>query len=368
MSDEPIWVNVPGGAYPIFIGYDLFARSSAFWRSLRPSVCIISHAEIASHYFPSLEKALVNAGAKKITSFLIPSGDANKTLSFADKIWSFLATQHYHRDTTLVALGGGMIGDLVGFTAACYMRGIDLVQCPTSLLAQVDAAVGGKTAVNHPLAKNLIGLFHQPKGVLADLGTLSTLPDREFVSGLAELIKYGVTLDIDLFEWLEAELPAILSRQPKALEHAVSSACRLKAQVVSIDERDQSERMILNFGHTVAHAVEKFYDYEKYLHGEAVAMGMLVALRLSLELGYANTKLLDRLVEMLTKASLPTSLPNEITIEAILANIRQDKKHSGNKTRWILIESLGQARIQEDVPETTVRAALKACGASDFVT
>lgn len=364
MSDEPIWVNVPGGTYPILIGYDLFARSSVFRHCLQPSVCIISHAEIAAHYFPQVEKALVNAGAKKITTFLVPSGDANKTLPYAEKIWSFLANQHYHRDTTLIALGGGMIGDLVGFSAACYMRGVDVIQCPTSLLAQVDAAIGGKTAVNHQMGKNLIGLFHQPKGVFADLSTLSTLPDREFVAGLAELIKYGVALDRSLFEWLEAELPAILSRQPQALEHAVRCACQIKARVVSVDEKDRGERMVLNFGHTVAHAIEKHYHYEKYLHGEAVAMGMLVALRLSLELGQASAHLLDRLVFMLTKAGLPICLPNDITIEAILANIQQDKKHSGNKTRWVLAESLGQARINEDVPETTVRAVLKACGAT----
>lgn len=364
MSDEPIWVKVPGGAYPIFVGYDLFARSPAFWQRLQPSVCIISHAEIAAHYFPRLEKALVNAGARKITTFLVPSGDANKTLPFAEKIWSFLANQQYHRDATLVALGGGMIGDLVGFSAACYMRGVDVIQCPTSLLAQVDAAIGGKTAVNHPMGKNLIGLYHQPKGVWVDLSTLSTLPDREFVAGLAELIKYGVILEPALFEWLETDFPAILSRQPTALEHAVRSACQIKARVVSIDERDQGERMVLNFGHTVAHAIEKHYHYEKYLHGEAVAMGMFVALRLSLELGCANAHLLDRLVRMLTKAGLPISLPNGITIEAILANIQQDKKHFGNKTRWVLVESLGKARISEDVPEATVRAVLKACGAT----
>jgi len=364
MSDEPVWVHVPGGTYPIFIGHDLFAHPKLFQHRIQSAVCIVSHPEIAAHYFPRLEKALVNAGVSKINTLLIPSGDQHKTIAYAEKIWSFLLTQRYHKETTLIALGGGMLGDLVGYSAACYMRGVDVIQCPTSLLAQVDAAIGGKTAVNHPLGKNTIGLYYQPKMVLADLNTLNTLPAREFIAGLAELIKYGVILVPDLFEWLEANLSQVLSRDPVLLEYAIKAACQIKADVVAKDEKDRGLRLVLNFGHTIAHAIESIYHYEKYLHGEAVAMGMIVALRLSLELGLAHANLLDRLILMLTKAGLPTSLPDGITAEAILAKIQLDKKHSQGQIQWVLVESLGQARISEEVPITTIRAALKASGAT----
>lgn len=361
---EPIWVNVQGGAYPIFVGSDLFANPALFQQRLQRAVCVISHPEIAAHYFPQVEKALVHAGANKITTFLIPSGDQHKTLSSAEKIWTYLLTQQYHRDTSLIALGGGMIGDLVGYSAAAYMRGVDVIQCPTSLLAQVDAAIGGKTAVNHPLCKNAIGHYHQPKLVFADVSTLATLPEREFISGLAELIKYGVILDPELFEWLETHLNRVLSRDLAALEYAVRAACQIKAQVVTQDEKETGLRLLLNFGHTVAHAIENIYQYEKYLHGEAVAMGMIVAMRLSIEMGLAHIDLLDRLIAMLTKAGLPISLPDGITTEAILAKIQLDKKHSLGKIRWVLVESLGKARISEEVPITTLQGVLKESGAA----
>ncbi|MGE3317853.1 MAG: 3-dehydroquinate synthase [Candidatus Berkiella sp.] len=362
--EEPLWVTVPSGAYPVFIGYDLLAKASLFQQHIRKAACIISHPEIAAHYFPRLEKALIQAGVKKMTTLLLPSGESHKTLVYAEKIWSYLLTQHYHRDTSIVALGGGMIGDLAGFSAACYMRGIDVIHCPTSLLAQVDAVIGGKTAVNHPLGKNMIGVFHQPKMVLADLSTLSTLPQREFIAGIAELIKYGLVLDPAFFAWLEENLSLLLARDSKALHHVVITACRIKAEVVRKDERDTAERIVLNFGHTIAHAIENSYDYEKYLHGEAVAMGMMVAMRLSLELGWGELNLLERLISLLTKAGLPISLPDGITTAAIFARIRQDKKHSNGQIGWVLVESLGKARVIEDVPESTVRAVLEASGAT----
>jgi 3-dehydroquinate synthase len=361
---EPIWVNVQGGAYPVFVGHDLFAHPRLFQQHLQSAVCIISHPEIAAHYFPKVEKALVHSGVNKITTFLIPSGDQHKTLAFAEKIWSFLLTQQYHRDTSLIALGGGMIGDLVGYSAACYMRGVDVIQCPTSLLAQVDAAIGGKTAVNHPLCKNAIGHYHQPKLVLADVSMLATLPTREFIAGLAEIIKYGVILDPSLFEWLEAHLVQLLTKDQAALEYVVRAACRIKAGVVSQDEKEAGLRLVLNFGHTIAHAIENIYHYEKYLHGEAVAMGMIVAMRLSLEMRLAPENLLDRLISMLAKAGLPTSLPDGITAEAILTKIQLDKKHLRGKIRWVLVESLGQTRISEEVPITTLRKVLMESGAT----
>ncbi len=361
---EPIWVNLPGGGYPIFVGYDLLSQEKLFQPHIHKAVCIISHPEIAAHYFPLLEKTLQKAGAQKITTLLLPSGDAEKTLANAEKIWSFLLSQHYGRDSTLIALGGGMVGDLVGFCAGCYMRGIKVIQCPTSLLAQIDAAIGGKTAVNHPGSKNLIGLFHQPQMVMADVNTLATLPQREFIAGLAEAIKYGIAVDSALFEWLEAHLPAILSRQTKSLEQLIRWCCQIKARIVAQDERDQGSRMVLNFGHTVAHAIESIYHYEKYLHGEAVAVGMLVAMRLSLERGYVSVNLLDRLITLLTAAGLPVLLPEEITSGEILAKIQQDKKHSAGQLRWVLIESLGQARMCENIPESTISAVLKASGAT----
>ncbi|HSF71349.1 MAG TPA: 3-dehydroquinate synthase family protein, partial [Methylotenera sp.] len=215
-----------------------------------------------------------------------------------------------------------------------------------------------------PLCKNAIGHYHQPKLVFADVSTLATLPEREFVSGLAELIKYGVILDPELFEWLETHLNRVLSRDLAALEYAVRAACQIKAQVVTQDEKETGLRLLLNFGHTVAHAVENIYQYEKYLHGEAVAMGMIVAMRLSIEMGLAHIDLLDRLIAMLTKAGLPISLPDGITTEAILAKIQLDKKHSLGKIRWVLVESLGKARISEEVPITTLQGVLKESGAA----
>lgn len=362
--EEPLWVNAPSGAYPIFIGDELLANSACFVGRTHKAACIISHPEIAAHYFPRLEKALASAGVKKITTLLLPSGEAHKTLATAEKIWSYLLTHHYHRDTSLISLGGGMIGDLAGFGGACYMRGIDVIHCPTSLLAQVDAAIGGKTAVNHPLGKNMIGAFHQPKMVLADISTLRTLPDREYIAGLAELVKYGMILDPELFAWLEENLTLILDRNSTALHYVVKRACQIKAAVVTKDERETAERIVLNFGHTVAHAVESSYQYEKYLHGEAVAMGMVAAMRLSLEIGLADATLLERLMLLLTKAGLPVSLPDGITTAAIFAKIRQDKKQANEEIRWVLVETLGKARVTTDVPHSTVRAVLEASGAT----
>ncbi|MCS5710035.1 3-dehydroquinate synthase [Candidatus Berkiella aquae] len=355
---------MPAKAYPIFVGYDLLAQPNLFQSHLHKAVCVVSHPEIAASYFPLLEQTLQKAGARKITSLLLPAGDAHKTLAFAEKIWSFLSNLHYHRDTTLIALGGGMIGDLVGYSGACYMRGLDVIQCPTSLLAQVDAAIGGKTAVNLQNSKNLIGLFHQPRMVLSDLNTLQTLPNREFIAGLAELIKYGVILDAALFEWLETHIVEILARKPQALERAVVWASQIKADIVAKDEKDQNLRAVLNFGHTIAHAIESIYHYEKYLHGEAVAMGMIIAMQLSLALGLISANLLDRLIALLTKAGLPIFLPDGITLEAILAKIQLDKKHSQGQIRWVLVEALGQAQLRENVPLPMIYDVLKASGAS----
>ncbi len=343
--EDPLWVKLPTGRYPIYVGYGLLEKPQCFEATLKgKKVFILSHPEIARIYLPSLEKTCYAAGATEVSHALVPSGDYHKTLETAANIWSALLAQGYHRDSVLITLGGGMINDLGGFCAACYLRGIKVIHCPTTLLAQVDAAIGGKTGVNHVLGKNLIGAFHQPQTVVADLSTLSTLPQREFISGLAELIKYGLTLDPPFFNWLESHIIEIMQRQPDALNHAVKQACQLKAAIVASDEKEEGQqRIVLNFGHTVAHALESILDYKQCLHGEAVAIGMIVAIRLSMEHNTVDGQLLERVMSLLKTAGLPTTLPPGITPAEILAKMKYDKKHGATKLNWVLLKALGQA-------------------------
>ncbi|MFI4937731.1 MAG: 3-dehydroquinate synthase [Candidatus Berkiellales bacterium] len=358
-ASSSLWVNTPTGKYPILVGYHLLAQKELFEPIVaKKQVFILSHPEIASHYLPILSKACNLAGASSVEHLLIPSGDQYKTLLTAEQIWSALLKSNYHRDTVMIALGGGMIGDLAGFCAACFMRGVDVIQCPTSLLAQIDAAIGGKTGVNHPLGKNLIGAFHQPRAVITDLTTLATLDQREFVAGLGELIKYGMALDANLFVWLEQHLPAILARDPAILQQAVAWGCRIKAHVVSVDTFEHAGRIVLNFGHTIAHAIESLLDYQGCLHGEAVAIGMIIATRLSLQRGMIEQQLLDRLIILLKAAGLPTQLPEKMTTTAILARIKQDKKHIHQELQWVLLKNLGESQIVMGITPEEITTAL----------
>lgn len=364
VSLNPLWVQTSERKYPIFIGYHLLAQESVLQPFLAgKQVMILSHPEIAAHYLSGLKKTCHAAGVEQIDTLLIPSGDQYKTVQTAEQIWSALLSHHHHRDTTLIALGGGMIGDLAGFSAACYMRGVAFIQYPTTLLAQIDAAIGGKTAVNHPHGKNMIGAFHQPNAVISDIATLNTLSEREFIAGLAELIKYGIALDGAFFAWLKDHIADVLSRQPQALTYALTKACQLKADIISHDEKESGQRILLNFGHTVAHALESLQDYKYLLHGEAVAIGMTVAVRLSVMLGFVSDSVLNEFVALLEAAKLPTKLPADITTVEILAKIKHDKKHLFNRLRWILLDALGKTRICEQITEQQMTQALLMCGA-----
>lgn len=360
------WVPLPGRSYPVWVGFDLCARQSAD-RVLRPhvgqQVLIVSHAEIAAYYLPALQQACQHIGVAQIDTYLVPAGDAHKTLANAEQIWSYLLAQGHRRDSTLIALGGGMITDLVGFAAGCYQRGVKVIHYATSLLAQVDAAIGGKTAVNSPIAKNMIGIFHQPTAVLNDLGTLATLPDREYRSGLAELIKYGLACDGEFFHWLEKHLPALIHRDPARLMEAVGRAVAIKAKIVVEDERDEGLRWALNFGHTLAHALESLLAYKNILHGEAVAIGMVAAVYLSCEQEMLAKTALDRLISLLQEAGLPTALPWGMTVGAILDKLKYDKKHAYQGQRWILLNSVGEAQVCQTLTLSDITKALLYCGA-----
>jgi 3-dehydroquinate synthase len=360
---ETIWVNTQNSKYPIYVGHDLLKQSALLHPHINSKqVFILSDNVVADHYLCALKQACIEAGANKIDHLLLPSGEEFKTIETAQQVWSALQDSHHYRDTTLITLGGGVINDVGGFSAACYMRGIPVIHYPTTFLAQVDAAIGGKTAVNHFQAKNLIGVFHQPSLVIADLATLETLPQREFNAGLAELIKYGLIQDSALFLWLEKHIQDLIQRSPAALMHAIKRACQLKAQVVGSDEKDEGQRIGLNFGHTIGHALESLLDY-KLLHGEAVAIGMIAASWISLQQGILTKEELKRLIFLLEKANLPTKLPQGITVADIWSKIKQDKKHKSQHLRWVLLNGLGKFKVCETVLPLQITFALGSCGA-----
>lgn len=362
--EEPLKVIVQGQGYPIHIGYHLLSESLLFNSRLHQKhVFILSHPEIAAHFLPALTQTCQSAGAYQIDSFLIPAGDEHKTLACAMQIWDDMLARHCHRDTVVIGLGGGVIGDLAGFCAACFMRGVEVIQCPTSLLAQIDASIGGKTGVNHPLGKNLIGSFHQPTAVIIDLDTLKTLSNREYIAGIGELIKYAVAFDPVLFDWLESHLAQVMMRDPSVLPKVIRWACDIKARIVSQDAREKGARIFLNFGHTIAHSLESLLDYKKCLHGEAVAIGMRVAMSLSLQRGWITPDLCDRFNTLLTRAELPTAFPKEITVDALLGKMKHDKKHSHQTLQWILLKHLGKPVLCGDLTREEIVTALVACGA-----
>lgn len=362
---EPIWVHTPGRKYPIYIGHHLLSQKDFLAAYLQnKQVFILSHSDIASHYLATLRQSCEQAGASQIDHLLIPSGDQYKTLTTADEVWSALLSLNHHRDTIIIALGGGMIGDLAGFCAACYMRGVGFIQCPTTLLAQIDSAIGGKTGLNHHMGKNLIGAFYQPLAVITDITTLNTLGEKEFNSGLAELIKYGLALDKDFFVWLEENIDKLVERDPETLQMAIKRACKIKASIINEDELEKGQRIVLNFGHTVAHALESLLDYKHILHGEAVAIGMVVAVQLSLQQGTINKDVLERLISLLKKAHLPVQLDASVPLVEILTKMKHDKKHAHQRLRWVLLKTLGEPRICEEVTEQQITQALVKCGAS----
>ena len=316
---------------------------------------VVSNPTVADRYLPIL---LGTLDGRRVAECILPDGERHKTLATAGLVFDALVAAKLNRDATIVALGGGVVGDIAGFAAACYQRGIAYVQVPTTLVAQVDSSVGGKTGVNHPGGKNLIGAFHQPRAVISDTDTLATLPDRELTAGLAEVIKYGCIRDPAFFDWLELNLPRLVGRDPDALAHVILRSCEIKAEVVAADEREHDVRAILNFGHTFGHAIEAATHFDTFLHGEAVGLGMVMAADLSLRLGMIHRSVMERIDDLLRRAGLPTRAPHIGAARAALL-MQMDKKVLGGALRLVLLERLGGAVVTSDYTQAALDATLR---------
>ncbi len=346
-------VELGDRSYPIVIGGGLLGGGFELAEYVRGDDClIVSNETVAPLYLDALQ---TNLGGKSVEIIVLADGEAHKTVATVASILDKLVAIRANRDTTVIALGGGVVGDIAGFAAACYMRGVDFIQVPTTLLAQVDSSVGGKTGVNHPQGKNLIGAFHQPNIVLIDTDTLATLPEREFKAGLAEVIKYGAIIDADFFAWLEGNIDAVLAKDADALAHAIQRSCELKAGVVAEDERESGRRAILNFGHTFGHAIEHCQGYGEWLHGEAVAAGMIMAAMLS-DIGKGEVA---RLVNLIRRAGLPVAPPT-IGADAMMSAMGMDKKIVKKRLRFVLLNELGDASIRSDVDADQLSVTLAA--------
>jgi 3-dehydroquinate synthase len=342
-------------SYPILIGENLLGDSQLLSAYVGPkNLLIVTNTTIAPLYLDTLKKSLPG---KHITEVILPDGEHTKSLSTLALILDALVNARMNRDAGVIALGGGVVGDMAGFAAACYQRGIDYIQIPTTLLAQVDSSVGGKTAVNHPGGKNLIGAFHQPRAVIADISVLSTLPDRELRAGLAEIIKYGLIYDAEFFNWLESNAAKILSRDVQALTHAIRRSCEIKAEVVGIDEREQGLRAILNLGHTFGHAIENALGYGEWLHGEAVAAGMVMAADMSQRLGWLSSEDSQRAAKLIELCGLPIRAPH-IGAAKAMELMGMDKKVLSGQLRLVLLKKIGEALITKEYPAEILQATL----------
>ena len=351
-----VTVTTPDARYDILIDGGLLGRAGS-WQGLPASAqaVIVSNPTVDALYGDALAAALAPRH-RQVSRVRLPDGEAHKTWATLNLIFDHLLAHGCDRKTVLYALGGGVVGDMTGFAAATYMRGVPFVQVPTTLLAQVDSSVGGKTAINHPLGKNMIGAFYQPARVVCDLDTLATLPARELAAGLAEVIKYGPIADMAFFDWIEANIDALLARDRAALAHAVRRSCEIKAWVVGQDERESGLRAILNFGHTFGHAIEAGLGYGQWLHGEAVGCGMLMASDLSARLGLMPAAFVERMRTLLQRAGLPVRAP-AIGIDRFVELMRIDKKAQDGEIRFVLIEALGRAGVRP-APDALVRAVI----------
>lgn len=351
-------VDLGERSYPIHIGTGLLTHAELFLPLLpQPKALIVTNETVAPRYLVPLREALARHGVA-VEAVVLPDGETYKNWETLQKIFDALVAMRAERTTTLIALGGGVIGDMAGFAAACWQRGAPFLQVPTTLLAQVDSSVGGKTAINHPRGKNLIGAFYQPRGVVIDTATLTTLPARELRAGVAEVIKYGLIRDAIFFEWLEARMEALLALDPETVAFALERSCRNKAEVVAADETEQGVRATLNLGHTFGHAIETATHYA-WLHGEAVAVGMLLAAEVSLRLGWLTENDCARIEGLLIRAGLPIHGP-AIDPEAMWALMAGDKKVSGGKIRFVLLSAIGEAVVTAEVPRDIVEAAMAA--------
>ncbi|MES2561907.1 MAG: 3-dehydroquinate synthase [Pseudomonadota bacterium] len=344
-------------SYPIHIGAGLLARPELVSAHLEQKrVAVVTNTVVAPLYLQPLVEGLAAHGVECLP-IVLPDGEAHKSWETLNSIFDSLLGARCERATTVVALGGGVVGDMAGFAAAVYQRGVPFVQIPTTLLAQVDSAVGGKTAINHPAGKNMIGAFYQPRVVLADTDTLQTLPQRELAAGLAEVIKYGFIRDLAFLDWLEANLDRLLARESEALAYAIEESCRNKAEVVGVDERESGQRALLNFGHTFGHAIEAGTGFGTWLHGEAVAAGMVLAAELSQRMGYLSHVDVERITTILTRAGLPVTAP-DLGCERYIELMSHDKKVSGGKLKFVLLEHMGCAKVSE-APVSALYEVLK---------
>ena len=352
-------VDLGERSYPILIGENLLSDATVLARMLTgQQLVVVTNTVVAPLYLDRLVTHLKNLG-KQVLSIVLPDGEDTKNWHSLMQIFDELLRHQCDRKITLLALGGGVIGDMTGFAAATYMRGVQFVQIPTTLLAQVDSSVGGKTGINHPLGKNMIGAFYQPQSVLADTATLHSLPDRELSAGLAEVIKHGAIIDTKFFEWIEKNIEALRNKDMSVLAYAIKRSCEIKAEVVRQDEREGGLRAILNFGHTFGHAIESGLGFGKWLHGEAVGCGMVMAAELSLRMGYIDYVSKVRLVKLVEAAGLPTMAP-DLSEEEWIQWMAVDKKNEGGKIKFILLKPLGKA-VVTDVPDAILRATLQAC-------
>ena len=348
-------VDLGDRSYPVYIGRDLLDDAELLAQHVGASqVVLISNTTVAPLYLERVRAALGQRGT--VTSVNLPDGEQYKTLQSLESIFDAVMADNHNRTTTFVAVGGGVVGDITGFAAACYQRGVDFIQVPTTLLAQVDSSVGGKTAVNHPLGKNMIGAFYQPRAVLIDLATLETLPPREFAAGMAEVIKYGLIADAAFYEWLQENHAALLARDEAAMAEAIRRSCEIKAEVVAADEREGGIRAILNLGHTFGHAIETSQGYGQWLHGEAVAAGMVLAVQLSARREQVAAGEVERLVALLTATGLPTAPPRDMSTHEFLTLMARDKKVLDGRLRLILLRRIGQAEVVDDVSEAELEA------------
>ena len=357
---EVVQVSLGSRSYPIYIGEDLLADHDLLRGHIRGNqVAVITNETVAPLYLDSLRAAL---DGLSLDVHQLPDGEQYKTLESYSAIMDFLIGRRHNRTTTLIALGGGVVGDICGFAAATFQRGVDFLQVPTTLLAQVDSSVGGKTAVNHPGGKNLIGAFYQPGCVVADTAVLKTLGEREFAAGLAEVLKYGVIADADFFSWICDHSAQLVARDPAALTRAIRRSCEIKAEVVASDEREAGQRAILNFGHTFGHALEALTGYKELLHGEAVAVGMVMAADVSRRLGSLSEEAAQRIKQAVAGLGLAVC-PPELPVDDMLKAMGMDKKVVDGRLRLVLARSIGQVVVSDDIAEDALRATLSA-GAS----
>lgn len=346
-------------SYPIFIGTQLLAQSDLFTPYIHGrQVCIVTNETVAPLYLETLKKNLTGF---QINEVVLPDGETHKNLETLNEIFTGLLAAKHNRTTTLIALGGGVVGDMTGFAAACYQRGVNFIQIPTTLLSMVDSSVGGKTGVNHAMGKNMIGAFYQPLAVIADISLLKTLAPRELSAGIAEIIKYGLICDYDFFVWLEQNIELLMAGDETAIAYSVLRSCENKANVVAHDEHENNIRAILNLGHTFGHAIETAQGYGNWLHGEAVAAGMVMAADLSLRMGNINKDEFERIIKLLENANLPMKAPADMTPEQFVQLMGVDKKVLDGRLRLVLLESMGKAIVTSDINTDLLMQTFAAC-------